>query len=80
MNKTVRKNGSFIDIDSLYSLRYLDMEGKDYNNIVTWDNQNLDGRLNKFHLKLTIKDYEFDLLNKLPSNRLLSLHLQIKSG
>ena len=79
MNKTVRKNGSFIDIDSLYSLRYLDMEGKDYNNIVTWDNQNLDGQLNKFHLKLTIKDYEFDLLNKLPLSRLLSLHLKIKS-
>jgi len=80
MNQTVRKNGSFIDIDVLTCLRYLEMEAKDFNNIVTWDNQNLDPKLNKFVLKLTIKDYEFEILNKLPLTRILSLYLIIKSG
>jgi hypothetical protein len=56
LNQRVRKNGSFIDIDVLPSLRFLEIEAKDFDNIVTWDTQNLGPQLCKFHLKLTIKD------------------------
>jgi hypothetical protein len=56
------------------------MEAKDFNNIVTWYDQNLSPQLSRFHLKLTIKDYEFEILNKLPLTRILSIHLIIKSG
>jgi hypothetical protein len=79
LNQRVRKNGSFIDIDVLPSLRFLEIEAKDFENIVTWDTQNIGPQLRKFHLRLTIKDYEFEILNKIPINRILSLHLEIKS-
>lgn len=45
----------FINIDELMSLRYLEMEAKDYDNIVTWDKENLATSINKFNLKMKFK-------------------------
>lgn len=48
----------FINIDRLISLRYLEIEPKDYDNIVTWDRENIPKSLNKFHLKMKIERNE----------------------
>ncbi len=59
------------------SLKYLEMEAKDYDNIVTWDNENLSTSINKFHLKMSVKANDVQIFQVLPVSKLQSLCLNL---